>query len=54
MLLADPCDPPNCPEDFKHQARALLSKLIRDIGKGDIELRKAILKFIGDFAKRDY
>ncbi len=53
LLLPDPCDP-NCPEDFKRQARALLSKLIRDVGKEDIELRKAILRFIGDFANWDY
>src|ERR1700719_4254665 len=53
LLLPDPCDP-NCPEDFKHQARALLSKLIRDVGREDIELRKAILRFIGDFANWDY
>jgi putative DNA methylase len=53
LLLPDPCDP-NCPEDFKPQARALLSKLIRDVGKEDIELRKAILTFIGDFANWDY
>jgi putative DNA methylase len=53
LLLPDPCDP-NCPEDFKHQARALLSKLIRDVGKEDVELRKAILRFIGDFANWDH
>ena len=53
LLLPDPCDP-NGPDDFKDAARALLSKLIRDIGKEDIELRKAILKFIGDFANWDY
>ena len=29
LLLPDPCDQ-NCPEDFKTEARALLSKLIRD------------------------
>ncbi len=53
LLFPDPCDP-HCPEDFKHQARALLSKLIRDVGKEDIELRKAMLRFIGDFANWDY
>jgi putative DNA methylase len=53
LLLPDPCDE-NCPSEFKIEARALLSRLIRDIGKEDIELRKAILKFIGDFANWDY
>jgi adenine-specific DNA methylase len=53
LLLPDPCDP-NCPDDFKVEARALLSKLIRDVGKEDSELRKALLKFIGDFANWDY
>ncbi|MGH8011384.1 MAG: DUF1156 domain-containing protein [Candidatus Binataceae bacterium] len=53
LLLPDPCDP-NCPAEFKRQARALLSALIREIGKEDIELRKALLKFIGDFANWDY
>ena len=52
LLLPDPCDE-NCPADFKKEARALLSKLVRDIGTEDIELRKAMLKFIGDFANWD-
>src|SRR5713101_8194105 len=53
LLLPDPCDP-NCREDFKHEARVLLSKLIRDVGKEEIELREALKKFIGDFANWDY
>lgn len=35
LLLPDPCDP-DCPEEFKSAARALLSKLIRNIGKKGI------------------
>jgi putative DNA methylase len=53
LLLPDPCDE-NCPAEFKEKARALLSKLIRGVGKEDIELRRAILRFIGDFANWDY
>ncbi len=53
LLLPDPCDK-ECPADFKTRARALLSRLMRDIGKEDIELRKALLKFVGDFANWDY
>ncbi len=52
LLLPDPCDP-NCPSDFKSEARVLLSKLIRDVGNGDVELREAMKKFIGDFANWD-
>jgi adenine-specific DNA methylase len=53
LLLPDPCDP-DCPEEFKTGARELLSKLIRNIGKKDLELREALKKFIGDFANWDY
>jgi putative DNA methylase len=53
LLLPDPCDS-NCPENFKEQAHALLSKLIRDIGKKDIELRETLKRFIGGFSNWDY
>ena len=52
LLLPDPCDP-HCPGEFKNQARRLLLKLIGNAGPDDIALRKAILKFIGDFANWD-
>jgi adenine-specific DNA methylase len=52
LLLPDPCDP-NCPEEFKIKARKLLPQLTGDVGLEDIALRKAILKFIGNFADWD-
>ena len=52
LLLPDPCDS-HCPEEFKKEARKLLPQLIGNIGSEDIALRKAILKFIGDFANWD-
>jgi len=53
LLLPDPCDP-KCPLEFKEQA----PKLLRQVGSGnpgttDAELRRALLKFIGDFANWD-
>ncbi len=52
LLLPDPCDP-NCPEDFKDEARVLLSKVQGAPGADDLSLRKAILRFIGDFSNWD-
>ena len=52
LLLPDPCDP-HCPEDFKIKARELLPQLTGKIGSEDMALRKAIIKFIGDFANWD-
>ena len=49
LLLPDPCDP-HCPDEFKNKARGLLLKLTSNVGPDDITLRRAILKFIGDFA----
>jgi len=49
LLLPDPCDP-NCPDEFKKEARALLSKLSAGPGPADKDLRNALLKFVGDFA----
>jgi putative DNA methylase len=53
LLLPDPCHP-LCPSDFKEQAR----KHLRQVGgykpgTTDVELRKALLKFVGDFASWD-
>jgi len=52
LLLPDPCDA-KCPEEFKTKARDLLPKVQGISGTKDIDLRKALLKFIGDFANWD-
>ncbi|MBI5529239.1 MAG: DUF1156 domain-containing protein [Deltaproteobacteria bacterium] len=52
LLLPDPADE-NCPDDFKHEARKLLPTLVGTIGPKDLDLRAALLKFIGDFANWD-
>ncbi|CAG1014968.1 Riboflavin biosynthesis protein [Anaerolineae bacterium] len=49
LLLPDPCDA-ECPADFKAAARDLLPQVVGTIGPADDDLRKALLKFIGDFA----
>jgi putative DNA methylase len=49
LLLPDPCDE-NCPEEFKDEARELLEKVQGKPGPEDLALRKALLKFIGDFS----
>ena len=53
LLLPDPCDP-YCPEDFKTKARELLLKTPGKVGVTDKDLRKALLKFIGDFSNWDF
>jgi putative DNA methylase len=52
LLLPDPCDP-HCPEEFKEKARQLLPKILRSPVLKDIDLRQALLRFIGDFANWD-
>lgn len=52
LLLPDPCDQ-HCPDDFKDHARQLLERVQGKPGAADIDLRKAILKFIGDFSNWD-
>ncbi len=58
LLLPDPCDP-HCPEDFKAKAReALLGMTGRPRNwnkevKADEGLRRALLRFIADFANWD-
>lgn len=54
LLLPDPCDE-DCPEDFKQKAREYLVAPIASgiVGPSDLELREALLKFIGDFANWD-
>ena len=49
LLWPDPCDP-NCPQEFKDRARVLLAPLPGKLGKTDEDLRKALLRFIGDFS----
>jgi putative DNA methylase len=52
LLWPDPCDP-LCPEGFKEKARELLPRVQGQVGSTDEDLRKAMLKFIGDFANWD-
>jgi adenine-specific DNA methylase len=52
LLLPDPCDP-HCPEDFRVKARELLLRVQGIPGSKDEDLRKALLKFIGDFSNWD-
>jgi len=49
LLLPDPCDP-YCPEDFKKQARELMPKVQGKVAPTDEDLRKALLRFIGEFS----
>jgi len=52
LLWPDPCDP-LCPAAFKAKAREMLPKVLGKVGKTDGDLRKALLKFIADFANWD-
>jgi putative DNA methylase len=52
LLWPDPCDP-LCPKEFKAKAREMLPQVQGRIGTNDEDLRKALLKFIGDFANWD-
>jgi putative DNA methylase len=52
LLLPDPCDE-HCPEDFKEKTREFLPKVQGQVGSRDEDLRKSLLKFIGDFANWD-
>ncbi len=52
LLWPDPCDP-NCPAEFKEKAREVLAPLPGKVGTTDKDLRKVLLKFIGDFADWD-
>lgn len=52
LLLPDPCDP-HCPEDFKIKAREVLPRVQGNPGPEDRDLRKGLLKFIGDFSNWD-
>src|SRR5580704_13708030 len=46
LLLPDPADK-NCPANFKTNARSQLGKMLGKIGPGDLDLRAALLRFIG-------
>src|SRR3990172_9651136 len=52
LLLPDPCDE-HCAADFKTKARSLLPRTTGNFGATDVDLRRALLKFIGDFADWD-
>jgi putative DNA methylase len=52
LLLPDPCDE-HCPGEFKEKAREFLPKVQGQVGSKDEDLRKSLLKFIGDFANWD-
>ncbi len=53
LLWPDPCDP-LCPAEFKAKARKLLPQVGGcNPGTTDEDLRKALLKFIADFANWD-
>jgi putative DNA methylase len=52
LLLPDPCHP-LCPREFKAKAREVLLQAQGKVGTADEDLRKALLKFIADFANWD-
>lgn len=52
LLWPDPCDP-LCPDEFKAKARELLPQVQGKVGSTDEDLRKAVLKFVADFASWD-
>jgi adenine-specific DNA methylase len=53
LLWPDPCDQ-LCPQEFKKQARGLLRQVANcNPGTTDEDLRRALLKFIADFANWD-
>jgi len=53
LLWPDPCDP-LCPTEFKEQARRLLPQVGScHPGITDLDLRQALLRFIGNFANWD-
>ena len=52
LLWPDPCDP-LCPVGFKQTARKFLPHVGCNPGTTDKDLRRALLKFIADFANWD-
>jgi putative DNA methylase len=54
LLWPDPCDP-LCPQEFKDEARRLLRTVAGcNPGTTDKDIRKALLRFIADFASWDF
>jgi putative DNA methylase len=53
LLLPNPCDE-HCPADFKERAREILRPIPGRVGSTDLELREALLRFVGDFADWDH
>lgn len=51
LLLPDPCDP-KCPHEFKEKSKKVFESMLI-YPKNDVEMQKALLKFIGDFADWD-
>jgi putative DNA methylase len=52
LLLPDPCDPA-CPKSFKDCAREVLPEIVGKVRNTDVDLRRAMLKFIGTLANSD-
>lgn len=52
LLLPDPADE-HCPEEFRTQARELLGRVQRGVGSSSLELRQALLRFMGEFSNWD-
>jgi len=52
LLWPDPYDP-LCPPEFKAKAREMLPQVLGEVGPTDKDLRRALLKFIADFANWD-
>ncbi len=52
LLLPDPCDT-HCPKEFKEKAREVLPRVQGPVGPKDEDLRRALLKFMGDFSNWD-
>src|SRR5208283_137336 len=52
LLLPDPADP-NCPQQFKEDARRILSNFQLVNQESDEELQKAMISFIASFSNWD-
>ena len=52
LLLPDPCDP-RCPDEFKKRVRNILPRVQGNPGLNDLDLRRELLRFIGDLANWD-
>lgn len=52
LLLPDPCDD-RCPKDFKAKAAEVLLRIQGRVPRTDDDLKRALLKFVGEFANWD-